>query len=193
VRELTELGLMDRLDAAGVRTGELAYFSKRGKPIWSEPRGLDAGYKWPQFSIHRGTLHMLLLETAIERLGRDNIHLSHHLSDWSENADGVRATFIDRASGKEMGAYDGALLIAADGIHSTVRERLYPQEGPPIWNGRILWRGVTAAKPYLSGRTMIMAGLLSDQQHAGCERQPQRQLDRRAPARSDLSVASRGL
>jgi 5-methylphenazine-1-carboxylate 1-monooxygenase len=40
VRELIELGLHDKLDAAGVRTRELAYFSKRGKPIWSEPRGL---------------------------------------------------------------------------------------------------------------------------------------------------------
>ena len=43
VRELIELGLMDRLDASGVRTRELAYFSKHGKPIWSEPRGLEAG------------------------------------------------------------------------------------------------------------------------------------------------------
>ena len=49
VRELIELGLHDRLDAAGVRTRELAYFSKHGKPIWSEPRGIEAGYKWPQF------------------------------------------------------------------------------------------------------------------------------------------------
>ena len=60
VRELIELGLHDRLDAAGVRTKELAYFSKHGKPIWSEPRGIEAGYKWPQFSIHRGTLQQIL-------------------------------------------------------------------------------------------------------------------------------------
>ena len=70
VRELIELGLLDKLDASGVRTKELAYFSKHGKPIWSEPRGLEAGYKWPQFSIHRGTLHQILLDAAIERLGR---------------------------------------------------------------------------------------------------------------------------
>ena len=69
VRELIELGLLDKLDAAGVRTKELAYFSKHGKPIWSEPRGLEAGYKWPQFSIHRGTLQQILLDAAIERLG----------------------------------------------------------------------------------------------------------------------------
>ena len=57
-----------------------------------------------------------------------------------------------------MGHHDGALLIAADGIHSAIREKLYPQEGPPIWNGRILWRGITESDAFLSGRTMIMAG-----------------------------------
>jgi 2-polyprenyl-6-methoxyphenol hydroxylase-like FAD-dependent oxidoreductase len=158
VRELSELGLLDRLDAAGLRTKELAYFSKRGKPIWSEPRGVEAGYKWPQFSIHRGTLQQILLDAATERLGAANILTSHHLRDWTETADGVRADFIDKATGKPAGSHAGALLIAADGIHSAVRAKLYPQEGPPIWNGRILWRGITASEAFLSGRTMIMAG-----------------------------------
>jgi 5-methylphenazine-1-carboxylate 1-monooxygenase len=158
VRELTELGLHDKLDQAAVRTKELAYFSKHGKPIWSEPRGLDAGYKWPQFSAHRGQLLKILLDAATERLGRQNILTSHHLADFTETADGVRASFIDRATGKPAGTYEGALLIAADGIHSAVREKLYPDEGPPIWNGRILWRGITSADAFLSGRTMIMAG-----------------------------------
>jgi 5-methylphenazine-1-carboxylate 1-monooxygenase len=158
VRELIELGLHDRLDAAGVRTRELAYFSKQGKPIWSEPRGLEAGYKWPQFSIHRGTLQQILLDTAIERLGRENILTSYHLVGWTESAAGVRAEFTDKTTGKSAGTYEGDLLIAADGIHSAVREKLYPQEGPPISNGRILWRGVTAGDAFLTGRTMIMAG-----------------------------------
>src|ERR1700754_775646 len=60
VRELTELGLLDKLDAAGVRTKELSFSPKQGKPIWSEPRGLEAGYEWPQFSIHRGVLQQML-------------------------------------------------------------------------------------------------------------------------------------
>src|SRR4051795_3416301 len=69
VRELIELGLHDRLDASAVRTRELADFSKHGKPIWSEPRGIESGYKWPQFSVHRGTLQQILLDAAVERLG----------------------------------------------------------------------------------------------------------------------------
>src|SRR5204862_7029801 len=115
VRELIELGLHDELDAHAVRTKELAYFSKHGKPIWSEPRGIEAGYKWPQFSIHRGTLQQILLEAATERMGSANILTRHHLSSWSETSDGVRADFIDRASGKSAGSHDGAPLIAADG------------------------------------------------------------------------------
>ena len=156
-RELIDLGLLDRLEETGIRTKELAYFSKHGKPIWSEPRGLDAGYKWPQISIHRGTLHQLLLDAARERIGGDNILTGHHLTDWTETANGVTARFAGR-DGKPAGEHQGTLLIGADGIHSAMRARLYPEEGPPIWNGRILWHGVTDGAPFLSGRTMIMAG-----------------------------------
>lgn len=158
VRELTELGLLDRLAATGIPTAELAYFSRRGQPIWREPRGREAGYNWPQFSIHRGELQMILLEAARERLGPDRILTGHHLARWEETASGVRAWFTDRRTGADLGPAEGSLLIAADGIHSTVRASLYPNEGPPIWNGAILWRGVTRAKPFLTGRSMIMAG-----------------------------------
>src|SRR6476620_8841829 len=79
VRELIELGLHEALDASSVRTRELAYLSKHGTPIWSEPRGIEAGYKCPQFSIHRGTLQQILLDAATERLGRENILTGHHL------------------------------------------------------------------------------------------------------------------
>src|SRR3979409_1491736 len=78
VRELIELGLLDRLYASSVRTKGLAFFSKQGKPIWSEPRGIEAGYKWPQFSIHRGTLQQILLDAATERLGKENNPPTHH-------------------------------------------------------------------------------------------------------------------
>jgi 5-methylphenazine-1-carboxylate 1-monooxygenase len=158
VRELTELGLADKLAATAIPTAELAYYTKHGQPIWSEPRGLAAGYNWPQFSIHRGELQTILLDAARERLGVDRIVTGHHLAKWQTTARGVRAFFIDRRSGQAVGEADGELLIGADGIHSAVRGLLYPDEGPPLWNGAILWRGVTVGKPFLTGRSMIMAG-----------------------------------
>ena len=48
----------------------LGYFAKNGKEIWSEPRGIEAGYRWPQLSIHRGELHRILLDTATAHLAR---------------------------------------------------------------------------------------------------------------------------
>lgn len=156
-RELIELGLQEALERASVRTSELAYFSKHGKQIWSEPRGLDAGYKWPQYSVHRGELQLILLNAAIERLGKENVLTGHHVSHWEETASGVRVHFSDK-NGSAIVSEEGSLLIACDGIHSTIRSRLLPNEGSPLWSRRILWRGVTKAKPFLSGSSMIMAG-----------------------------------
>ena len=158
VRELTELGLADALADTGVATAELAYYSKHGQQIWSEPRGTDAGYRWPQYSIHRGTLQMILYAAVEARLGPDAIATDHHLGDWEETTDGVRAMFVDKTSGTSKASVDGTLLIAADGIHSAARAALFADEGPPIWNGAILWRGTSLSPPFLSGRSMIMAG-----------------------------------
>jgi 5-methylphenazine-1-carboxylate 1-monooxygenase len=158
VRELFELGLAAQLEAAGVLTAELAYFSKHGQAIWSEPRGIAAGYRWPQISIHRGVLHMLLLEAVQQRIGADRIHLGHHLAAIEQNASGVRASFVDRRNGAQLAAAEGDLLVGADGIHSQTRALLHPAEGKPAWNGTWLWRGVTHGAPFLTGRSMIMAG-----------------------------------
>ncbi|MER5639949.1 flavin-dependent oxidoreductase [Kitasatospora sp. NPDC002227] len=137
VRELTELGLADRLAAIGVPTAELAYFNVFGQPVWSEPRGLAAGYHWPQYSVHRGELQLMLLDAVRERLGPQAVRTGCRV-------EGLR--------------HDGDLLVGADGINSAVRAALFPGEGPPPWNGLVLWRGTTHAEPFLTGRTMIMAG-----------------------------------
>ncbi|HET6339529.1 MAG TPA: flavin-dependent oxidoreductase [Polyangiales bacterium] len=157
VRELHELGLAQELEHAGVLTSELAYFSKHGQAIWSEPRGIGAGYRWPQISIHRGVLHLLLLAAARERLGTDHIHLGHHFVRATQDADGVTAELASKGAGTSI-EVRGDVLVGADGIHSQLRAQLHPGEGKPRWNGTWLWRGVTHGKRFLSGRSMIMAG-----------------------------------
>jgi 5-methylphenazine-1-carboxylate 1-monooxygenase len=158
VRELTDLGLADALAETGIPTAELVYYTKHGQRIWSEARGREAGYNWPQFSIHRGLLQQVLLEAARDRLGAHNILTGHHLAGWEETATQVIAHFIDKRSGTRLPDQTGDLLLGADGIHSVVRQTLYPDEGPPLWNGAILWRGTSRATSFLTGRSMIMAG-----------------------------------
>lgn len=158
-RELIEMGLEDGLDKVGLRTEEVAYFSRQGKLIWSEPRGMDAGYHWPQFSIHRGGLQMLLLETLIERCGADVVKMGHAVTGWQETETGVSVSLEDRKTGTALGAEEGSLLIAADGINSVLRAGQYPDEGPAHWGGTMMWRGVTKGPRFLTGRSMAMAGV----------------------------------
>ena len=61
VRELFDLGLQGPLDPIGIRTRQYGFYTKTGLPIWVEPRGLSAGYAWPQLSLHRGQFQMMLL------------------------------------------------------------------------------------------------------------------------------------
>ena len=156
MRELTELGLQQRVAAAGIVTQELAYANRLGQMIWSEPRGRLAGYSWPQVSIHRGFLHLELLAAAQERLGDARIHLGARMAGFEQDEAGVTLRLDDGR------AVRGDALIAADGIHSAARAVFYPNEGPPIWNGAILWRATSIADPFLTGATMAVAGNRND-------------------------------
>ncbi len=158
VRELTILGLADTLAAQAIETAELAYYNKLGQQIWREPRGIAAGYRWPQFSIHRGVLQMTLFDAAVARLGAERVRQGWHLESVTQDADGVTARFVDRSTGQLAGDVRADVLIAADGIHSAVRRQFYPDEKAPPFSGRILWRAVSEAPPFLTGRSMIMAG-----------------------------------
>jgi 2-polyprenyl-6-methoxyphenol hydroxylase-like FAD-dependent oxidoreductase len=158
VRELTELGLLDDLTAVGIPTAEYVLYSKHGQRIWGEPRGLAAGYRWPQFSIHRGELLGVLHQAVLARLGPAHVHTGHHLARFGQQDGKVWGEFVDRHTGVAVGRVEADLLVGCDGIHSVVRQALYPNEGPPNWNGITMWRGLTEGKPYLTGRSMLMAG-----------------------------------
>ncbi|GAA3236048.1 DUF3237 family protein [Actinocorallia longicatena] len=137
VRELTELGLADRIAAIAVPVTELLYANGLGQVISREPRGTAAGYRWPQYAVHRGLLQMLLLEAVRERLGPGAVRCASPVTSLDHDAD---------------------LLVGADGIRSSIRAALHPGEGPPLWNGLTLWRGTTRAAPFLTGRSMVMSG-----------------------------------
>jgi 2-polyprenyl-6-methoxyphenol hydroxylase-like FAD-dependent oxidoreductase len=158
IKELAEVGLLDALDRVAIRTYELIYTNRFGQELWREPRGLDAGYDYPQLSIHRGKLQGVLYEATRARIGEDNIHTAHQLHDVAQDAHGVTATFIRRAGSEETVTARGDVLIAADGIHSMARRTFYPDEGPPTWNGIMIWRGAVEYPPFLTGRSMIIAG-----------------------------------
>jgi 2-polyprenyl-6-methoxyphenol hydroxylase-like FAD-dependent oxidoreductase len=160
VRVLSELGLADDLARIAIATRHLSFFNKLGQPVWSEPRGRLAGYNWPQYSIHRGELQMLLLRTVRARLGEENFRSGLRLTAFEQGNAGVTATFCDSRTGAQL--EDRAdILVGSDGIHSTVRRQLYPHEGEPRFAGQVMWRAAIDTAPFLDGRTMIIAGNFS--------------------------------
>lgn len=157
VSELEQLGLMPELAERAIETSQLHYYNKLGQPIWREPRGLQAGYPLPQFSVHRGEFQMMLAQAVRERLGEGAIVTGMVLESAEQDASGATAVFRRRADGTAH-RVRGDILVGADGIHSALRRQLHPVGDEPRFSGRMLWRAVTEAPPYLDGRSMFMAG-----------------------------------
>ena len=151
------LGALDRIADQGVRTSELCFFNRHGQLIWREPRGIEAGYPVPQVSLHRGRFQLTLLDLVRERLGPDAVKTGHQFVSSRSDGPRAQATFHDRSGGATV-EDEADLVVAADGIHSTVRAARYPDEGPPKWNGAFMWRAVSRIEPFLTGRSMFMAG-----------------------------------
>jgi len=156
VRELYDLGLQDALTRIGVETRDYGMHARFGQDVWTEPRGLWAGYNWPQFSVHRGKLLMLLYETLVARAGADVIETGWRAVGFENHPDHCILTLKNAAG--EMRAERGEVIIGADGIHSALRAQMAPDEGPPVWGGNVLWRGTTQAKPFKSGASMVLIG-----------------------------------
>ncbi len=157
VRELTELGLGEQLAKIGVPIEEAIHFDRHGGRIWAEPRGRAAGYHWPQYAVHRGELQMMMLRTVRERLGADAVVSGRAFVDCEPSGDRLAVVLRDRATSALLHR-PAAGVVGADGLHSTVRAMLHPGEGAPLGNGIRMWRGTSRRVPFLTGRTMIVAG-----------------------------------
>ncbi len=156
VRELFDLGITaDDLDKVGLPAKEWALVGLNGREVYSEPRGLGAGYNWPQYAVHRGQLHMLLYETLIARAGADAVQLGAKVTSYAQDGSGVTARIVSTAGEREE---RGRILIAADGIHSAIRAQMYPDQPPIHWGGAVMWRGTVRAKPLRTDSSFVGLG-----------------------------------
>src|ERR1044072_8898342 len=157
VRILSGLGLQPALAATAIETRELRYANRHGQTIGAAPRARLAALPWPQCSIHRGELQMILYRAAERMRGTGRIKFGRRITGFEQKGSKVTAGFADR-DGAIVETAEADILIGADGIHSAVRAHYHPHEGPPKWQGILMWRGVTVGKPYLGGNTLVQAG-----------------------------------
>ena len=158
VRELNDLGISDSdLSAVGLKAREWALVGLNGNDIYSEPRGLDAGYHWPQYAVHRGDFHMLLYRKVVERIGPDAVRLAKRVTGYRKNSDGTVTALIENRDGTSE-QETGTILIAADGLHSAIRAQMHPDQPPIHWGGALMWRGTSMGVPIRTGASFIGLG-----------------------------------
>lgn len=139
-RALAAVGVLDALRAVA--------FEPKGKSI----RLWNSGESWPLFDlgpvavadyghpylmVHRSDLQAVLLQALAERLP-SSLRLGHKVVGFEQHDGGVTALLAD---GTMM---DGAALIGADGVHSSIRAGLFGQ-GRADFTGCMAWRGVIPA------------------------------------------------
>jgi 2-polyprenyl-6-methoxyphenol hydroxylase-like FAD-dependent oxidoreductase len=149
VRELAELGLSDELAGVAAEPAAISFFEAGGQLLFSEPRGIAGGYAWPQYSVHRGELQMLLLSAVRDRLGPDVVRTCASLTGFDASPRGVVAHTA-------AGDITADVLVGADGIHSVVRRQLHPEPDPLMWSGVRMYRGAAEMPAFLDGRTMAI-------------------------------------
>ncbi len=160
MRELGSLDLEPAIAARGIETRAVTFYNSFGQHIFTEPRGRFAGDDWPQYSIHRGDLQSVLLEAVRARLGPDAVKTGHRFIGAEASEDVVAACFEDPETGQALPPFSGRALVGCDGIRSAVRAMLHPGDGPLVYSGITMWRGISRWKPFLGGATMAYAGWL---------------------------------
>jgi 2-polyprenyl-6-methoxyphenol hydroxylase-like FAD-dependent oxidoreductase len=153
MREFSALGLGDELLRAGIENRECRFYNRFGQLIYREPRGKFAGYQVPEVGIHRGRLHMILYNAAIDRLGPDAIRTGHECVGVDQDENGATVHF----GGDARESVRADIVIDCEGINSAVRRQFYPDD-KVAFAGINTWRGITRRKPIFDGRTYIRIG-----------------------------------
>ena len=131
VRQLQRVGLGQAVEKFGARVGfGSQYLRHNGVPIAPVQVTDSAGWN-AAFGMHRADL-VEILATA---LPRDVVHTGHRCTGCEESGDAARVSFANGA------VAEGDVVIAADGIHSELRDEVTPPSHP-VFSGSVAYRGV---------------------------------------------------
>lgn len=127
---LDKIGLGDAVREYGVSGSESGIHNQLGHDIVAMSNDSIEQHPINYVVIHRAKLQLLLLNAF-----SGEINYSKQLSRYQQVEDAVRVHFAD-------GSQDtGDILIGCDGIHSVVRQQMFP-ESNPIYAGYVAYRGV---------------------------------------------------
>jgi salicylate hydroxylase len=133
VRHLQRVGLGGKVEGCGARVGtDSRYFRQDGTPIAAVQVTDSAGWN-ATFGMHRADLVQLLSEN----LPSGVVHTDHRCTGIEQNGGRPRVLFANGA------AAEADVVIAADGIHSELRQYVSPPS-QPVFSGSVAYRGLVA-------------------------------------------------
>ena len=156
-RELDALGLVSAIKAVAIENVESCFFNRFGQLLYKESRGKYAGYRYPEFGIHRGKLHTVLYQAALAALGPERLLTNRHCVGVEQDETGVTLRLKETSTGAAVEPASATIAIGCDGVNSAVRRQFYPDE-QMAFAGINTWRGVTRRKPILTGRSYMRIG-----------------------------------
>ena len=130
---LDRYNLAQQVRGGGCPIESLVVLDSEGKSISKTPAHYSKnGIVYQTIAIHRGALQKILLSA----LAPDTVFTDKQCLAVSSGVNGAEATFRDGTK-----VY-GEFLVGADGIHSRVRESIFP-DSPLRYSGQTCWRGVS--------------------------------------------------
>jgi salicylate hydroxylase/6-hydroxynicotinate 3-monooxygenase len=132
VKVLRRLGLEERLRDVAYQPALTKYRNgETGELLWEREQGrsYEVKYGAPHLLLHRADLHEALASIVPPEI----VFLGKRLVDFSEDRDGVSLSFTDGSNAH------ADVMIASDGVHSIVRDRLVGVERPRF-TGRVAYR-----------------------------------------------------
>jgi salicylate hydroxylase len=133
MRQLQRVGLGPAVEKRGARVGPGShYFRHDGAPIAPVQVTDSAGWN-ATFGMHRADL----VEILAGALPAHAVHTGHRATAFDEDGDAARVTFANGA------AAAGDVVVAADGIHSELRQFVAPPSRP-VFSGSVAYRGLVA-------------------------------------------------
>jgi len=130
VRHLQRMGLEPAVEKWGARVGfESRYFRHDGTPIAPVQVTDSSGWN-ATFGMHRADL----IEILASALPAGIVRTGHRCTGFEQTADRARVTFANGATA------EGDVVIAADGIHSELRQYVVPP-AKAVFSGSVAYRG----------------------------------------------------
>ncbi|CAF1603376.1 unnamed protein product, partial [Adineta ricciae] len=100
VKLLFELGLEKEMENVGIQPLMAEFYTRHGQLIYRDPRGKNAKFNWPLYTVHRGKFQEVLLRHLRNEIGQNTIRLGQKLIAFRQRPSHVEVDFVKPTTGK---------------------------------------------------------------------------------------------